>query len=220
MEGKTGRVGTIPGKRLIEGLETEYPDAGITLDFSTPFELLIATVLAAQCTDERVNQVTKDLFVKYRSPEDYFSVSLEELEADIRPTGFYRNKAKSIRNLSKILVENFGGTVPDDLESLVSLPGVGRKTANIVLGNVYGREAIAVDTHVRRVSRRLGLTREDDPDKIELDLCEIIPGEKWTMFSHLLIFHGRRCCKSRKPLCGKCCLFEICHFEEKEDFAA
>ncbi len=213
-------AGTILGKRLIEELETEYPGAGITLDFSTPFELLIATILAAQCTDERVNQVTKDLFVKYRSPEDYFNVPLEELEADIRPTGFYRNKAKSISNLSKILVENFGGTVPDDLESLVSLPGVGRKTANIVLGNVFGREAIAVDTHVKRVSRRLALTRENDPDKIELDLCEVIPGAKWTLFSHLLIFHGRRCCKSRKPLCGKCCLFEICQFEEKGDFAA
>lgn len=218
MAGKSGRVGRIQGRKLIEALETEYPDAGITLDFKTPFELLIATILAAQCTDERVNRVTKDLFVKYRTPHDYFGVPLEELEQDVRPTGFYRNKAKSISDMSKNLVEKFDGVVPDNRESLVSLPGVGRKTANIILGNAYGKEAIAVDTHVRRVSRRLGLARESDPDKIERELCDIIPREKWTLFSHLLIFHGRRCCKSRRPLCGKCRLFDMCQFGEKEDY--
>ena len=215
MEGKRGRRGKKPADRILDILEAEYPDAGITLDFGTPFELLIATILAAQCTDERVNRVTPTLFAKYRTPEDYGAVSQEELEADIRPTGFYRNKARSIRRLADVLVERFGGRVPDDIDSLVSLPGVGRKTANIVLGNAFGKDALAVDTHVRRVSRRLGLARSDDPDEIEAELCEVVPPGRRTLATHLLVFHGRRCCRSRRPLCGKCPLLDLCGFEEK-----
>jgi endonuclease-3 len=211
--GKT--TGTSEGRKLVEILEAEYTDARITLDFETPFELLIATILAAQCTDERVNQVTETLFVKYRTPRDYFRVPIEELEKDIHPTGFYRNKARNLRNLARILEEKFGGEVPDDLDALVSLPGVGRKTANIVLGNAFARDAMAVDTHVKRVSTRLGLTRETDPDRIEKDLRRILPKEKWTLSTHLLVFHGRRCCKARKPMCGMCPIYKMCRFEEK-----
>jgi endonuclease-3 len=220
MAGRKKGRGTPRGRRLIEALEAAYPDAGITLDFGSPFELLVATVLAAQCTDERVNGVTGRLFAKYRVPRDYYGVPIEELEEDIRPTGFFRNKAKSLRNLSKALDERHGGEVPEDLESLVALPGVGRKTANIILGNAFGRNALAVDTHVRRVATRLGLTAERDPDRIESDLREIIPEDRWTRSTHLMIFHGRRCCRARRPACGRCPLYTGCRFEEKERYAA
>ncbi len=192
----------------------------MSLDFGTPFELLVATVLAAQCTDERVNLVTRDLFLKYTSPRDYLDVPVEELERDIHSTGFFRNKAKSIRNLSGDLIEKFDGKVPDDIDSLVSLYGVGRKTANIILGNAFGRDTIAVDTHVKRVSTRLGLASSEDPDRIEAELREVVPGGKWTLFTHLVVFHGRRCCKAKKPTCGECRLFDLCRFGEKDKFAA
>jgi len=215
MAGKTRSEREERVRKILEILEIEYPDAGISLDFNTPFELLVATILAAQCTDERVNLVTEDLFVKYRSPQDYLDVPLEELEKDIHSTGFFKNKSKSIRNLSKGLIERFDNIVPDDIDSLVSLYGVGRKTANIILGNAFGKNAIAVDTHVKRVSTRLGLAHSNDPDKIEAELCEIVQPAKWTMFTHLLVFHGRRCCKSRKPMCGECPIFDLCRFDEK-----
>ena len=213
-------LGKTLGKAVVEVLEKAYPDAGITLDFTTPFELLVATILAAQCTDERVNRVTRGLFAKYRSPDDYLRVPSEELEADIHPTGFYRNKTRSIRGMSSALVERFDGRVPDDLDSLTSLPGVGRKTANIVLGNAFGQQAIAVDTHVGRVSTRLGFAPPGDPDRIEAALRELVPRENWTLFTHLLVFHGRRCCRSKTPRCGECPLFKVCAWEEKEAFTA
>ena len=192
-------------------LEAEYPDARIALNFSNPFELLVAVMLSAQSTDERVNQVTKTLFKKYRKPEDYVKVDLEELERDIRPTGYYRNKARNLKKCCEILVEKYNSEVPRSLEELIKLPGVGRKTANMVLSNAYGIvEGIAVDTHVRRVARRLGLTRHTDPEKIELDLMEKIPKEKWARITDLLIFHGRRVCSARKPKCSTCVLNKLC----------
>lgn len=195
---------------IIKALSKEIPDSIIALKFSTPFELLIATILSAQCTDLRVNEVTKGLFKKYRSPKDYAEVELKELEGDIRSTGFYRNKAKSIRGCCQELVDRFGGKVPDTLEALVTLPGVGRKTANVILGNAFGIPGIVVDTHVRRVSRRIGLTENDDPVKIEFDLMEIVPKEEWTHFSNLLVWHGRRTCVARKPLCKTCAIQKWC----------
>ncbi|MCD6529359.1 endonuclease III [Candidatus Bathyarchaeota archaeon] len=198
-------------QEIIRLLEAEYPDARIALNFSNPFELLVAVMLSAQSTDERVNQVTKTLFKKYRKPEDYVKVDLEELERDIRPTGYYRNKARNLKKCCEILVEKYNSEVPRSLEELIKLPGVGRKTANMVLSNAYGIvEGIAVDTHVRRVARRLGLTRHTDPEKIELDLMEKIPKEKWARITDLLIFHGRRVCSARKPKCSTCVLNKLC----------
>ena len=192
-------------------LEKEWPDAKIALHYSNPLELLIATILSAQCTDERVNMVTKSLFKKYTKAEDYANARLDELEEDIKPTGFYRNKAKNIKAACKILVEKFNSEVPRTMEDMVSLPGVARKTANIVLANAYGViEGIAVDTHVRRLAKRLGLTENDDPNKIEKDLMTIVPREKWLRITDLLIFHGRYICIARKPKCGECALNKIC----------
>ena len=192
-------------------LKAEYPDARTELDWSNPLELLVATILSAQTTDVQVNKVTERLFAKYRTAEDYADSSPDELEADIRPTGFYRNKARSLRGMASVLVEEHGGEVPRTMSELVALPGVGRKTANVVLGNAFGtNEGIVVDTHVRRVSSRLGLTESQDPVKIEQDLMEVVPEEDWTVFSHLLILHGRRTCKSRKPDCPNCTLNDIC----------
>ena len=191
-------------KEIIKVLSKEIPDSMIALKFSDPFELLIATILSAQCTDVKVNQVTADLFKKYRSAKDYADANMAELEEDIRPTGFYRNKAKSIQKCCQQLLARFGGKVPKSLEEMVTLPGVGRKTANVILGNAFGIPGIVVDTHVQRVSQRIGLTKNTDPVKIEFDLMEIVPKEEWTHFSNLLVWHGRRTCNARKPLCEQC----------------
>jgi endonuclease-3 len=192
-------------------LKAEYPDARTELDWSNPLELLVATILSAQTTDVQVNRVTESLFSKYRKAEDYADSTTDELEEDIRPTGFYRNKARSLRAMASALVEEHGGEVPRTMSELVALPGVGRKTANVILGNAFGtNEGIVVDTHVRRVSGRLGLTESSDPVKIEQELMGLVPEGDWTSFSHLLILHGRRTCKARKPDCPNCILNDIC----------
>jgi len=203
-------------KRLLERLDENYPGARTALEYETPLELLVATILSAQCTDERVNAVTRKLFRKYRSAGDYAEARLEELEEEIRPTGFFRNKAKSLVNCCRALVERHGGEVPKRLDELVELPGVGRKTANLVLGEAFGVPGIVVDTHVKRVSNRLGLTDESDPEKIEKDLARLIPREKWTIFSSQLILHGRNVCTARKPRCGGCFLLDLCRHGGKE----
>ena len=200
-----------PAPEVVARLKAEYPDARTELDWKSPLELLVATMLSAQTTDVQVNRVTQSLFVKYSKAEDYADAVPEELEEDIRPTGFYRNKARSLRGMASALVEEYGGEVPRTMRELVALPGVGRKTANVVLGNAFGvDEGIVVDTHVRRVSGRLGLTQNQDPVKIEQDLMEIVPEEDWTVFSHLLILHGRQTCKARKPDCPNCVINDIC----------
>jgi endonuclease III len=200
-----------PATEVIPRLKSEYPDARTELDWTNPLELLVATILSAQTTDVRVNGVTKTLFEKYRTATDYAGADADELEEDIRPTGFYRNKARSLQGMARALVEEHGGEVPRTMPELVALPGVGRKTANVVLGNAFGiDEGVVVDTHVRRVSNRLGLTDHQDPEKIERDLMGVVPEEDWTVFSHLLIFHGRRVCKARKPDCPNCVLNDIC----------
>ena len=203
--------------KIIRRLEEEYPDARIALNYSNPLELLVATILSAQCTDEMVNKVTSSLFPKYPTTDDYANANLGRFEQDIRPTGFYRNKAKNIIDAAKLIVSNFDGSVPDTMAELVSLPGVARKTANIVLYNAYGIiEGIAVDTHVKRVSRRLGLTLNSDPDKIEKDLMKKIPKAKWGTFPYLLIEHGRSVCTARKPKFEICILNDICPSASKE----
>ena len=192
-------------------LAEEYPDAACALNFRTPLELLIATILSAQCTDVRVNLVTKDLFRRYRSAEDYAQADATELEEQIKSTGFFRNKAKSIQGCCRRLVEEFGGKVPQELESLVKLPGVGRKTANVVLGTAFGiASGVVVDTHVSRLSWRLGLTKHKDPTKIERDLMSLLPSKEWVDFSHRLIHHGRKICVARRPKCEICRLNKIC----------
>ena len=196
---------------IIELLEKEFPDATIALHYSNTLELLIATILSAQCTDERVNLVTKTLFKKYRKAEDYAEADLKELERDIRPTGFYRNKAKNIKNAGKMLVEKFHSQIPKTMDEMLELPGVARKTANIVLQNAYGVvEGIAVDTHVRRTSQRLRLTENADPAKIEQDLMRIVPKNKWMRITDLLIFLGRNVCVAKKPKCEICVLNKLC----------
>lgn len=200
-----------PIAEVIPRLKQEYPDADTELNWSNPLELLVATILSAQTTDVRVNQVTENLFDKYRAPEDYARVAAEELEEDIRPTGFYRNKARSLQGMARALIEDHEGEVPRTMPELTALPGVGRKTANVVLGNAFGtNEGVVVDTHVRRLSNRLGLSSEENPEKIEQDLLKIVPEEDRTIFSHLLILHGRRVCKSRKPDCPNCIMNDIC----------
>jgi len=200
-----------PAPEVVARLKSEYPDARTELDWANPLELLVATILSTQTTDVQVNRVTQDLFAKYRTAEDYAESSLTELEENIRPTGFFRNKARSLRGMASVLVDEHGGEVPRTMQELVALPGVGRKTANVVLGNAFGvDEGIVVDTHVRRVSGRLGLTEQQDPIKIEQDLMKLVPQEDWTVFSHLLILHGRRTCKARKPDCPNCILNDIC----------
>ena len=207
--------GTVDDKaritRIIELLEKEFPDAKIALHYTNPLELLIATILSAQCTDERVNIVTKTLFEKYRKAKDYADAGLKELEQDIKSTGFYHNKARNIKKCCKMLVEKFDSHVPRTMAEMLELPGVARKTANIVLQNAYGVvEGIAIDTHVRRVSARLGLTENEDPGKIEQDLMRIVPKDKWMRIADLLIFLGRRVCAARKPKCEACVLNRIC----------
>lgn len=198
-------------KEVIKRLKKEYPDAHCELNYTNAFELLIATILSAQCTDVRVNKVTADLFRKYTKPEDYVAVAQEELEQDIRSTGFYRNKAKNIQAACEKIIENFGGEIPQNIDDLLTLNGVARKTANVVLGNAFGKaDGVVVDTHVRRLSNRLGLTKEQNPVKIERELNELVPKKHWVMFPHWLIFHGRRVCKARKPMCEDCVLEKIC----------
>ena len=203
-------------RELLYLLDSNYPDAGTALCHRDPFELLIATILSAQCTDERVNQVTKTLFKKYRKVSDFAGARQEELEADIRPTGFFRNKAKNIIGCCQALVENHSGEVPASLDELVKLPGVGRKTANVVLGMAFGIPGIVVDTHVKRISFRLGLTDKKDPEKIETDLMKILPKDSWTPFSSQLILHGRSLCNARKPECGECFLLSMCEYGRRE----
>jgi endonuclease-3 len=199
------------GTLIIRTLKRAYPDAKCSLNHTSAFELLVATILSAQCTDDRVNIVTADLFRKYRKPEDYLKVSPRELEKDIQSTGFFRNKTKSIQGASKMLVEEYGGRVPKTMEELLELPGVARKTANVVLGNAFDIKAgVVVDTHVTRLSHRLDLSQEKDPTKIERDLIEIVPKKDWVIFPHLLIAHGRKFCKARNPICEECPIEKYC----------
>lgn len=199
------------GLEILARLRREYPGTRLALDFQTPLQLLVATVLAAQCTDERVNQVTPALFRRYPGAADFAAADSAELEVMVHATGFFRNKARALKNLGTALAAEHGGEVPESLEGLVALPGVGRKTANVVLGNAFGRnEGIAVDTHVQRLSRRLFLTVEDDAEKIEQDLIAIVPREEWTRFALLLQDHGRRICKARRPECAACVAADLC----------
>jgi endonuclease-3 len=198
-------------RKIIARLKKAYPDAKCSLNHANPLELLIATILSAQCTDERVNIVTADLFRKYRSCDDYLKVPTSELQNDVRTTGFFRNKTKSIQGACKVLNEKYADRVPETMEELLELPGVARKTANVVLGNAFGiASGVVVDTHVSRLSQRLGLTENKPPEKIERDLVELVPKKDWIDFSHLLIYHGRRVCKARKPLCEKCVVEKYC----------
>jgi len=198
-------------RNVIRRLKRAYPDAKCSLNHSNPFELLVATILSAQCTDERVNIVTANLFRKYTKPEDYLKVSPRELEKDIQSTGFFRNKTKSIQGTSKVLTEEYGGQVPHTMEELLELPGVARKTANVVLGNAFDVKAgVVVDTHVTRLSHRLDLTQQKTAEKIEQDLIPIVPKKDWVIFPHLLISHGRKICKARNPLCAECPVEKLC----------
>ena len=198
-------------RKIIQKLAKEYPGATCSLTHTNPLELLISTILSAQCTDERVNIVTADLFRKYRNCRDYLNVSQQELEQDIHSTGFYHNKAKAIQGACKMIIDRFGGVVPGTLEELIELPGVARKTANVALGVAFGTASgIVVDTHVSRVAQRLGLTEADQAEKIERDLMELVPKKKWIDFSHQVIQHGRKVCQARKPMCDKCVIEPLC----------
>jgi endonuclease-3 len=201
--------------RIAKALLKRYPKPATALLFSNPLELLIATILSAQCTDVRVNDVTRTLFSRYRFAEDYAGADLNRFEEEIRPTGFYRNKAKSIVACCRKIVEDFDGHVPDSLDKLVSLPGVGRKTANLVLGSAFGKQTMAVDTHVLRVSLRLGLTRQKAPDKVEEDLVRSFPKGKLTALNLAMILHGRETCRAKRPLCPGCVLFSLCRWPDK-----
>ncbi len=196
---------------IVARLHQAYPDARCSLDFTTPLELLVATILAAQCTDERVNMVTKTLFQTYKTAQDYANAPLAQLEQDLKQINFYRNKAKNIQAMATILVQRHGGQVPQTMRELVSLPGAARKTANVVLGNAFGIvEGITVDTHASRISQRLGLTASSDPLKIEQDLMKKVARKDWVDYTHLLIYHGRAVCQARKPLCQQCALIDLC----------
>ena len=223
------RLGTAPARRraqedpgalrarvqeILARLEKLYPDARCSLDYANPLQLVVATILSAQCTDARVNLVTPELFRRYPTAEDFAGADPAELEERIRSTGFFRNKARSIIACCQELVARHGGRVPTDLESLVQLPGIGRKTANVVLGNAFGIPGIVVDTHVTRLSGLLSLTRQTDPNKIELDLMEVVPRDKWTQLAHLFIEHGRRVCVARRPRCAECVLNDLCPSSE------
>jgi endonuclease III len=216
--GSPKSAGTSPARvrAILQKLDEAYPDVRCALEHENPFQLLISTILSAQCTDVRVNQVTKTLYHKYRTPQDFAYANPSEMEQDIRPTGFFRNKTKSILGASKKIVEEFGGSVPRTMEQLLTLPGVARKTANVVLGIAFGiASGVVVDTHVMRLSGRLDLSRQSDPKKIEQDLMKIIPQNKWILFSHQLIWHGRKVCQARKPRCAECNLEPICHSKDK-----
>ncbi len=216
---KSGRVAGTDPKRvaaILAGLDAAYPDATCELTHQNAFQLLISTILSAQCTDVRVNLVTQELYKKYRTPQDFAFANPAELEQDIRPTGFFRNKTKSIIGASKALLERFKGQVPHTMDEILTLPGVARKTGNVVLGSAYGiASGVVVDTHVMRLSQRLDLTRNDDPKKIEQDLVAILPQDKWIQFSHQLIWHGRRVCVARKPKCDICNLERLCYSKDK-----
>ena len=201
--------------QILEKLEELYPEVETALHHDNPLQLLVATILSAQCTDARVNMVTPALFRKYPDAQAFASANPRQLEAAIRTTGFFRSKAKNIRECCRAILERFEGRVPDKLEDLVTLPGVGRKTANVVLGNAFGIPGITVDTHVGRLSRRLGLTRHEDPVKVEFDLMDLIPREKWSTFSLQLILHGRKVCVARGPRCGECLLYGLCPYPAK-----
>jgi endonuclease III len=201
---------------ILHKLDEAYPDANCELKHENPFQLLISTILSAQCTDVRVNEVTKTLYQKYKTPKDFAYADPKELEQEIRPTGFFRNKTKSIMGASKGILENFRGEVPQTMDEILTLPGVARKTGNVVLGSGYGiASGVVVDTHVMRLSRRLDLTKHEDPKKIEQDLIKIIPQDNWIKFSHQLIWHGRRVCIARKPRCLECNLESICYSKDK-----
>ena len=201
---------------ILKGLDEMYPDATCALLHRNPWELLVATILSAQCTDKRVNEVTPGLFAKYPTPQDFAAARQEVLANDIRSTGFFNNKAKSVIGAAKVVVNEFGGKVPETLEELITVPGAARKTANVVLGTAYGiASGVVVDTHVHRVSRRLDLTKQDDPVKIEQDLIKIIPRERWILFSHQIILHGRALCVARKPKCAECRLNPVCYAPDK-----
>jgi len=202
-------------RKIIRALKKAYPDAKIALHFGNPLELLVATILSAQCTDERVNMVTPALFKKYPAARDYARADAATLEEEVRSTGFYRAKTRSIIAMAKALVDQHGGEVPRSREALVALPGVGLKTANVILGNAFGRQAIAVDTHVFRVCQRLGLARSDDPDEIHDQLTDVLPEKEWTFTTHLVQAHGRRCCFARKPLCPACPVRTLCPWPGK-----
>lgn len=202
-------------EKIAKLLLKKYPAPKTTLDFSGPLQLLIATILSARCTDVKVNEVTKRLFKKYRSLEDYVKADLETLENEIKPTGFYKNKSKMIIGCCRKIAGDFKGKVPDTLEHLTTLPGVGRKTANVVLGSAFGKQAIAVDTHVLRVSNRLGIANSDNPDKVEEDLVRQLPKKSLTKLNHAIILHGRETCNSRKPKCPECILYKECEWPEK-----
>lgn len=198
--------------KIFSLLKKTHPDATIELKFKNPLELMVATILSAQCTDYRVNEVTATLFKRYRTPKDYAAATDAELEKAIKSTGFFRQKAKSIKRSMQILLDQYGGKLPRELELLTELPGIGRKTANVILGNAFGIPGLPVDTHVKRVSNRLGLTDQQDPIKIERDLNALIPRRQWIQFSHTLIFHGRRICKARTPLCSSCPVSGLCRY--------
>lgn len=202
-------------KKIIGKLENAHPDAKLALNFKNALELLVALILAAQARDELVNEVTSSLFSKYRTAEDYARVPLPKLEEEIKRINFYRNKARAIQNCCRELVERFNERVPENLDDLLTLPGVGRKTANILLGNAFGKAAIGVDTHVMRLSQRLGLTRNTNPDKIESDLAPLVPDQQKVRFCHLLQYHGRRVCLAKKPRCPECVIRELCPYPEK-----
>jgi endonuclease-3 len=202
-------------RKIIGALKKAYPDAKIALDFGNPLELLVATILSAQCTDERVNQVTPALFKKYRTARDYAQADPTVLEEEVRSTGFYRAKTRSIMAMAKALLEHHGGQVPKSREALVDLPGVGLKTANVLLGNAFDQQAIAVDTHVFRVCQRLALARSDDPDEIHDQLADVLPEKEWTFTTHLVQAHGRRCCFARTPLCPACPVRTLCPWPGK-----
>jgi endonuclease-3 len=199
-------------KNIVKILSRTYPDVKTALRHRDPVELLVATILSAQCTDKRVNEVTATLFKKLSTAKNFAEVSLSDLEEIIRPTGFYRNKAKSIKACCEALEDKHGGKVPDNMEDLVQLPGIGRKTANVILGSAFGIPGIVVDTHVKRVSQRIGLTKESDPVRIEFDLMPLIPKKDWIAFSHQMIWHGRALCKARKPKCPECPLLNLCDY--------
>ncbi len=198
--------------KIINVFDELYPEAICSLEYNSPLQLLISTQLAAQCTDARVNIVAKNLYLKYKTAQDFARADIKELEEDVKSTGFYRNKAKNIIACCKILVEKYNGDIPDNMEELLELPGVGRKTANLVLHEVYGVQGIVVDTHAKRLSNRIGLTKNDNPEKIEYDLQKIVPKSRWADFCHQLVFHGRQVCKARKPECDNCEIRQFCNY--------